>query len=71
MNKANNMDSVNNSHGSADLLIELGCEELPPKSLPNLGKTLFSGFLDQLRKAELTFDADKSRVYYTPRRLAC
>ena len=70
MNKAKNMDSVNNTQGSADLLIELGCEELPPKSLSNLGQTLFSGFLDQLRKAELTFNPDKSRVYYTPRRLA-
>ena len=70
MTKANNVDGGNNAHDSADLLIELGCEELPPKSLPNLGQTLFSGFLDQLRKAELTFDADKSRVYYTPRRLA-
>ncbi|MDH3903037.1 MAG: glycine--tRNA ligase subunit beta, partial [Xanthomonadales bacterium] len=70
MTKANNVDSNNNAHDSADLLIELGCEELPPKSLSNLGKTLFSGFMDQLKKAELSFDADKSRVYYTPRRLA-
>lgn len=54
----------------ADLLIELGCEELPPKSLPTLGKTLFSGFSTQLEKAGLTFDAAASRVYYTPRRLA-
>ena len=55
---------------SADLLIELGCEELPPKSLPTLGKTFFSGFSTQLEKAGLTFDAAASRVYYTPRRLA-
>lgn len=54
----------------ADLLIELGCEELPPKSLPTLGKTLFSGFSTQLEKAGLTFDAAASRVFYTPRRLA-
>jgi len=55
---------------SADLLIELGCEELPPKSLPTLGKTLFSGFSAQLEKAGMTFDAAASRVFYTPRRLA-
>lgn len=54
----------------ADLLIELGCEELPPKSLPALGKALFSGFSAQLEKAGLTFDAAASRVFYTPRRLA-
>jgi len=54
----------------ADLLIELGCEELPPKSLPTLGKVLFSGFLTQLEKAGLSFDGGASRVFYTPRRLA-
>jgi len=55
---------------TADLLIELGCEELPPKSLPRLGQTLFDGFISQLNKAELKFDAAGSRFYYTPRRLA-
>jgi len=61
---------VNNpSNTTADLLIELGCEELPPKSLPKLGKALFDGFVSQLGKAELGFDAKTSRVYYTPRRL--
>jgi len=54
----------------ADLLIELGCEELPPKSLAKLGNTLFSAFSAQLEKAGLTFDAANSRVFYTPRRLA-
>jgi len=56
--------------GSADLLIELGCEELPPKSLPILAQTLFDGFTAQLTKAELEFNASNSRFYYTPRRLA-
>ena len=59
-----------NKPGSADLLIELGCEELPPKPLPALGKALFSGFSAQLDKAGLTFNAAESRVFYTPRRLA-
>ncbi len=54
----------------ADLLIELGCEELPPKSLPTLGNALLSGFSAQLEKAGLSFDAHASRVFYTPRRLA-
>ena len=55
---------------SEDLLIELGCEELPPKSLPTLARSFFKGFKTQLNKAELAFDPDRSRVYYTPRRLA-
>src|SRR5690554_5320480 len=54
----------------ADLLIELGCEELPPKSLPALGKALLAGFSAQLEKAGLEFDANASRVFYTPRRLS-
>ena len=62
-------DNLNTSDGSADLLIELGCEELPPKSLPKLGQALFSGFSAQLKKTQLTFNASTSRVYYTPRRL--
>jgi len=61
---------VNNKTNKADLLIELGCEELPPKSLSILGQTLFDVFLDQLNKAELAFDSANSRFYCTPRRLA-
>lgn len=59
------MSNANN----ADLLIELGCEELPPKSLPLLAESLLSGFITQLEKAGISFNADASRVYYTPRRL--
>ena len=70
MNKPDNTSDINPSPASADLLIELGCEELPPKSLANLGQSLFSGFLNQLRKAELAYDEDNSRFFYTPRRLA-
>lgn len=61
---------MNNQTNNADLLIELGCEELPPKSLSILGQTLFDVFLDQLNKAELAFDSANSRFYCTPRRLA-
>jgi len=70
VNNPGNTGIANSYPGSADLLIELGCEELPPKSLSILGQSLFDGFLDQLNKAELTFNAANSRAYYTPRRLA-
>ena len=70
MNRSDNTGMIANPHGSADLLIELGCEELPPKSLSRLGQTLFSGFLNQLEKAGLTFNIEGSHAFYTPRRLA-
>ena len=67
MNKPAQKDAT---PGRADLLIELGCEELPPKSLAVLGRSLFDGFLQQLDRQELDFDRTASRYYYTPRRLA-
>ncbi len=70
MNKSDRTNAVNKTLGSTDLLIELGCEELPPKSLLTLGQTLFDGFSSQLNKAELKFDSTASRMFYTPRRLA-
>lgn len=54
---------------TADLLIELGCEELPPKTLPKLAKAFFEGLKSQLAKAQLDFNSEASRFYYTPRRL--
>lgn len=54
----------------ADLLIELGCEELPPKSLALLGQSFFDGFLQLLDKAEFAFDRGNSRFFFTPRRLS-
>ena len=70
MSKPDNNNIADCTSVTADLLIELGCEELPPKSLPLLGKTLFDSFSAQLVKAEIQFNAADSRVYYTPRRLA-
>lgn len=70
MNKPDTTSTANKTPDTADLLIEVGCEELPPKSLPKLGQALFDGFLAQLKQAQLGFDANASRVYYTPRRLA-
>jgi glycyl-tRNA synthetase beta chain len=66
----NNQDSKATSSRSADLLIELGCEELPPKSLPGLAQTLLDSFSLHLGKSEIAFNESASRVFYTPRRLA-
>ena len=50
------------------LLIELGTEELPPKSLKILATTLFEQIKSQLDKADLTYS--DIRWFATPRRLA-
>jgi glycyl-tRNA synthetase beta chain len=50
------------------LLIELGTEELPPKSLKNLAVTFFQQIKDQLDSADLAYEDIK--WYATPRRLA-
>lgn len=50
------------------LLFEIGCEELPPKSLRKLSESLRDNLVLQLNVAELTFSSAK--VYATPRRLA-
>lgn len=51
-----------------NLLIELGTEELPPKSLRKLAESFLANFTEELTKADLAFN---SAVWYaTPRRLA-
>jgi len=50
------------------LLIELGTEELPPKSLKNLAVTFYQQIKDQLDSAGLAYDDIK--WFATPRRLA-
>ncbi len=52
----------------ADLLFELGTEELPPVALKKLSDALTSGFLDGLQRANLQHGA--VHAYATPRRLA-
>ena len=52
----------------ADLLIEIGTEELPPKSLKLLGQAFASGIEEGLGKRELDFE--QSHWYASPRRLA-
>lgn len=55
---------------SADLLVELGCEELPPKALDAIRDAFFTGVCDGLEKSNLAFSRDASRAYSTPRRIA-
>ena len=50
------------------LLFELGCEELPPKSLKKLSQALLDNILAGLNEADLSFN--QGRAYATPRRLA-
>jgi glycyl-tRNA synthetase beta chain (EC 6.1.1.14) len=51
-----------------DLLFELGCEELPPKSLLKLSHALLKSVEAGLQEAQLDYSAAYS--YATPRRLA-
>jgi len=53
---------------SNHLLFELGCEELPPKSLKKLSQALLDNILAGLKEADLTYN--QARAYATPRRLA-
>jgi glycyl-tRNA synthetase beta chain len=54
----------------ATLLVELLTEELPPKSLARLGKTLCEVLTDDLRNDGFLEKLSKARWYATPRRLA-
>ncbi|NOV32051.1 glycine--tRNA ligase subunit beta [Methylomonas sp. ZR1] len=51
-----------------NLLFELGCEELPPKSLKKLSQALLDNISAGLQEAGLSYD--QTRAYATPRRLA-
>ncbi|MCK5829420.1 MAG: glycine--tRNA ligase subunit beta [Methylococcales bacterium] len=53
---------------SKDLLFELGCEELPPKSLLKLSNALLNHIEIGLKESEL--DYLSANAYATPRRLA-
>jgi glycyl-tRNA synthetase beta chain len=55
---------------TADLLIELGCEELPPKALDTIRHAFFEAVLSGLEKSNIRLDRPSSRSYSTPRRLA-
>lgn len=51
-----------------DFLFELGCEELPPKALPKLARSLHDFMLSCFQSANLEFE--DSEWFATPRRLA-
>src|SRR5690606_40876368 len=53
---------------TADFLLELGTEELPPKALKTLTAALEENIAAGLHAAELSYSAIKS--FATPRRLA-
>ncbi|WP_372844318.1 glycine--tRNA ligase subunit beta [Psychrobacter sp.] len=52
----------------SSILFELGCEELPPKSLKPLRDVLQASVTEQLTEADITFDSMKA--FAAPRRLA-
>ncbi|TVQ39669.1 MAG: glycine--tRNA ligase subunit beta [Wenzhouxiangella sp.] len=54
----------------ADLLIEMGCEELPARLLEAQSRGLAEGLGRRLAEAGLISDADSGHVLATPRRLA-
>ncbi len=56
--------------GCEDLLVELGCEELPPKALDTVREAFYSGVKAGLEKQNLDFDLADSLSFSTPRRLA-
>jgi glycyl-tRNA synthetase beta chain len=55
---------------SANLLVELFTEELPPKSLRLLGEAFAGGIVEGLKTSGLLDATSKPRAFATPRRLA-
>ncbi len=51
-----------------DFLLEIGCEELPPRRLNQLSQALSQTIKSELEKADLSFE--NIHRYATPRRLA-
>lgn len=51
-----------------DFLVEIGCEELPPKALNSLSQAFLAGITQSLTQQGIAFTG--SRVFATPRRLA-
>jgi glycyl-tRNA synthetase beta chain len=57
-----------NSKNTGDLLIEIGCEELPAKSLYTMEQAFSSSVAEALKAAGLSFE--NIQAFSTPRRLA-
>ncbi|MCM2327504.1 MAG: glycine--tRNA ligase subunit beta, partial [Lysobacter sp.] len=55
---------------TANLLVELFTEELPPKALGRLGEAFAAGIEAGLRKRGFLDDSSAARAFATPRRLA-
>ena len=64
------MSTPNTLSPSANLLIEVFTEELPPKSLRRLGDAFCEGIFSHLKNAGLAGDDSIATSYATPRRLA-
>jgi glycyl-tRNA synthetase beta chain len=52
-----------------DLLFEIGCEELPPKAMPNLAQALLNGIEQGLSTAGLISNESAGQWFAAPRRL--
>ena len=50
----------------ADLLVELGCEELPPKALDAIREAFFRAVHSGLESSNISFDSGGSRSYSSP-----
>ena len=55
-------------NNTQDLLFEIGCEELPPKTLNKMSKALLDAVVEQLAKLKLSYSS--TQYYASPRRLA-
>jgi glycyl-tRNA synthetase beta chain len=54
---------------SAPLLVELFCEELPPRALKRLGEAFAQAIAEGLRKRQLLASEKPAKAFATPRRL--
>ncbi|MDR3159457.1 MAG: glycine--tRNA ligase subunit beta [Zoogloeaceae bacterium] len=64
------MSSTAHLSNTANLLVEIFVEELPPKALQKLGDAFADTLLETLRASDLAFAASLVTAYATPRRLA-
>lgn len=62
--------TTNMAQDNASLLIEIGTEELPPKSLDELAAAFAAGIAGGLARREIGADAAAAKTYCSPRRLA-
>ena len=64
------MSTSHSNSQSANLLIEVFTEELPPKSLRRLGEAFSEGIFNALKSANLATESSTVTSFATPRRLA-